>query len=119
MNGSLLYLIASKLDIQLSVGICVRFQSNPKQSHLHVVKRILRYLEGTTNLGLWYKKGTFCDVTIYCDANFTADRAKRKSTSGWCCFIKKYLITRSNRKQNTIALSTAKAKYVFATNCYA
>ena len=52
MIGSLLYLIASRPDLQLSAGICARFQSNPKQSHLNDVKRILRYLVGTTNLGL-------------------------------------------------------------------
>ena len=52
MISSLLYLTISTPDIQLSVGIYVRFQSNLKQSHLNVVKRILRYLVSTTNLGL-------------------------------------------------------------------
>ena len=56
MIGSLLYLTTNRSDIQLSVGICDKFQYNPKQSHLNVVKRIIRYLVGTTNLGLWYKK---------------------------------------------------------------
>ena len=51
--GSLLYLIASRPDLQFSVGICARFQSNLKQSNLNFVKRILRYLVATTNLGLW------------------------------------------------------------------
>ena len=44
MIESLLYLTTSRPDLQLSVGICARFQSNPKQSHLNAVKRILRYL---------------------------------------------------------------------------
>ena len=74
MIGSLLYLTASRRDLQLSVGICARFQSNPKQSHLNVVKRILRYLAGSTNLGLWYEKGTTCNVIGYCDADFAGDR---------------------------------------------
>ena len=51
-----MYLTTSRPDLQLSVGICARFQSNPKQSHLNDVKRILRYLIGTTNLGLWYEQ---------------------------------------------------------------
>ena len=59
MIGSLLYLTASGLDLQLSVGICARFQSNPKQSHLNAIKRILRYLIGTANLGLRYEKVLF------------------------------------------------------------
>ena len=91
--SSLLYLTATRPDIQLSVGICVRFQSNLKQSHLHAIKRILRYLVGTINLGLWYKKGTFYDVTDYYDADFTGDKVERKSTSGCCYFLRKSLIT--------------------------
>ena len=52
MIGSLLYITATRLDIMFSVGLCAKFQSNPKLSHLKVVKRIFRYLKGTTNLGL-------------------------------------------------------------------
>ena len=117
MIGSLLYLTASRPDLQLSARICATFQSNPKQSHLNAVKRILRYLVSTTNLGLWYEKGTICTVTSYCDADFAGDRVKRKSTNGCCCFLRKSLITWSSKKQNTIALSTAEAEYIFAINC--
>ena len=54
MIGSLLYLTASRPDIVFSVGLCARFQTNPKQSHIHAVKRILSDLKGTSDLGLWY-----------------------------------------------------------------
>ena len=68
MIGSLLYLTASRPDIQFSVGMCARFQANPKESHLTCVKRILRYLEGTQELGLWYPKGNqeFLWAYSYC-----------------------------------------------------
>ena len=46
MIGYLLYLTASRLDIVFSVGVCSRFQSNPKVSHLNVVKRIIKYVSG-------------------------------------------------------------------------
>jgi hypothetical protein len=59
MIGSLLYLCASRPNIMLSVCMCARFQANPKECHLVVVKRILRYLVHTQNLGLWYPKGSF------------------------------------------------------------
>jgi hypothetical protein len=52
MIGSLLYLCASRPDIMLSVCMCARFQANLKECHLVVVKRILRYLMHTPNLGL-------------------------------------------------------------------
>src|SRR5438105_14277347 len=59
MIGSLLYLCASRPDIMLSVCMCARFQAAPKECHLVVVKRILRYLIHTPTLGLWYPKGFF------------------------------------------------------------
>ena len=56
MIGSLLYLTVSRPDILFSVCICVRFQSNLKESHMLAVKKNLRYLVETQNLGLWYSK---------------------------------------------------------------
>src|SRR5664279_6511867 len=56
MIGSLLYLCASRPDIMFSVGMCARFQSAPKESHLVAVKQILRYLVHTQSLGIWYTK---------------------------------------------------------------
>jgi hypothetical protein len=53
MIGCLLY-ITTRPDIAFSVGMCTRFQSNPKKSHLTVVKRILKYLSFTSNYGIWY-----------------------------------------------------------------
>ena len=55
MIGSLLYLTACRPDIQFSVCLCVRFQADPKESHVTTVKCIMRYLIGTTKLGLWYQ----------------------------------------------------------------
>ncbi len=60
--GSLLYLTASRPDIVFSVGICARYQSDPKKSHLSAVKRILRYLRGTTNIRLWYSRDSCLDL---------------------------------------------------------
>ena len=51
--GSLLYLTASRPDIAFSVGVCARYQANPKESHLTTVKQIIRYVNGTSNYGLW------------------------------------------------------------------
>jgi hypothetical protein len=61
MIGSLLYLCASRLDIILSVCMCARFQSDPKECHLVAVKRILMYLVATPCFGIWYPKGSTFD----------------------------------------------------------
>ena len=46
---SLLYLTASRLDIAFSMGVCVRYQAAPKESYLTAVKRIIRYIKGTSD----------------------------------------------------------------------
>ena len=56
MIGCLLYLTVSRLDIAFSVGVCFRFQSNPKVSHLNAIKRIIKYVAGTCDYGLFYSK---------------------------------------------------------------
>ena len=57
MIDSLLYLTASKPDIAFSVGVCAQFQGTPKESHLTVVKRIIRYINSTFDDGIWYSRG--------------------------------------------------------------
>ena len=117
MIGSLLYLCASRPDIMLSVGMCARFQSAPKESHLVAVKRILRYLVLTPTLGLWYPKGSTFELIGYSDSDWAGDKVDRKSTSGACQFIGRSLVSWSSKKQNSTALSTAEAEYIFAASC--
>lgn len=81
MIGSLLYLTASRPDIYFSVGLCARFQENPKESHLKAFKRILGYLKGTSVLGLWYPKGSNLNLVGYADADYAGYLVDRKSTS--------------------------------------
>ena len=87
MIGSLLYLCASRPDIMLSVCMCARFQANPKDCHLVAVKRILRYLVHTQNLGLWYPKGSLFDLLGYSDSDYAGCKVDRKSTTGTCQFL--------------------------------
>jgi hypothetical protein len=84
MIGSLLYLCASRPDIMLSVCICARFQSNPKECHLVAMKRILRYLVYTPYTRLWYPKGSTFDLIGYSDSDYVECKVDRKSTSGTC-----------------------------------
>jgi len=117
MIGSLLYLTASIHDIVFAIGLCARFQTCAKESHLTAVKMIFRYLVGTTDLGLWYGKGSSFDLVAYCDVDYAGDKIERKSTSGSYQFLGQTLIGWSCRKQNTIALSTNEVEYVFVASC--
>jgi len=81
MIGYVLYLTASSPDILFSVCLCARFQSDPRESHLTVIKRIFKYLKGTTNLGLLYRKSLNYKLVGFCDADYAGDRIERKSTN--------------------------------------
>ena len=70
MIGSLLYLCASRPDIMLSVCMCARYQSDPKECHLVAIKRILRYLVATPCFGIWYPKGSTFDLIGYSDSDY-------------------------------------------------
>ena len=84
MIRSLLYLTASRPDIMYSVCLCARFQSCPKESHFHAVKRILKYLSGTLHFGLWYPMHTCIDLVGYSDADYAGSLLDRKSISRTC-----------------------------------
>jgi hypothetical protein len=117
MIGSLLYLTASRPDIMFSVYMCARFQANPKKAHLHAVKRILRYLKHTPSVGLWYPKRATFDLISYSDSDYAGCKIDRKSTSGGCHLLCTSLFWRTSKKQNSVALSTAKAEYIVAGAC--
>ena len=119
MIGSLLSLTASRPDLMFSVCVCARFQSSPRESHLILVKRIIRYVRGSLSLGLWYPSGSQIELVGYCDADFVASRTDRKSTSGTCQFLGMSLVSWFSKKQNSIALSMTEAEYIAAGCCCA
>ncbi|KAK2423987.1 putative mitochondrial protein [Trifolium repens] len=114
MIGSLLYLTASRPDITFAVGVCARYQADPKVSHLAQVKRILKYVNGTCNYGILYSHSDCCKLIGYCDADWAGSADDRKSTSGGCFFLGNNLISWFSKKQNSVALSTAEAEYIAA-----
>ena len=112
MIGSLFYLTASRPDIMFSVCLCARYQSQPKESHLKVVKRILRYLKDSIDFGLFYPKQPSFDLISYSDADFAGYKTDRKSTSGTCHLLGHSLVSWFSKKQNLVSLSTTKAEYI-------
>ncbi|CAM8886714.1 unnamed protein product [Rhodiola kirilowii] len=82
MIGSLFYLTASRPDISYAVGVCARYQVDPKESHLPQIKRIIKYVCGTVGFGIWYTKDTNPHLVGFCDADWAGNAEDRKSTSG-------------------------------------
>nr|GFA03786.1 retrovirus-related Pol polyprotein from transposon TNT 1-94 [Tanacetum cinerariifolium] len=82
MIGTLLYLTASRPDLQFAICMCARYQARPTEKHVHAVKRIFRYLRGTVNRGLWYPKDSSVALTAFADADHAGCQDTRRSTSG-------------------------------------
>ena len=83
--GSLLYLSTrTRPDIAFAVGNVARYCSKPTKTHWTAVKRIFRYLKGTTRLGLLYRSGTETDALYgYSDSDWGGDCNDYKSTTGY------------------------------------
>lgn len=107
MIGSLLYLTATRPDIMHSVCLVSRFQSTPKISHLNAVKRIMKYISGTLDFGLWYPRHNDFTLTTYIDADWAGCPDDRKSTSGGALFLGGRLVAWHSKKQNSVSLYIA------------
>jgi hypothetical protein len=84
---------------------------------MRAVKRIMRYLVLTSNLGLWYPKGSHFDLIGYSDADNAGCKVDRKRTSKTCQFLGRSLVSWSLKKQNFVALSTTEVEYVTVGSC--
>ncbi|KAK6143203.1 hypothetical protein DH2020_023551 [Rehmannia glutinosa] len=104
--GSMLYLTASRPDITFAVGVCSRFQSAPKESHMTAAKRILRYLKGCQEVALWYPKHGGFKLVGYSVSDYVGCRVDRKSTSVTCQMLGNRLIFWFSKKQSSIVTST-------------
>ncbi|XP_065638060.1 secreted RxLR effector protein 161-like [Quercus suber] len=114
MIGSLLYLTASRPDISYSVGVCAKYQANPKKSHMTALKRIIKYVKITAEFGVWYSRDTNGVLAGYSDADWASNADDRKSTSGGCFYVGNNLVSWMSKKQNSNSLSTAEAEYIAA-----
>lgn len=111
--GSIMYLmIGSRPDIACAVSILSRFCSEPKVAHWEAMKNLLRYIKGTTGLGLMFRGSDEQDLVGYADADYGSCIDTRKSISGMV--VKHYSapIVWKSTKQSTVAESTTEAEFV-------
>ena len=92
-----------------------QFMESPCAGHLIVVKRILRYVKGTLEYGLFYKENVSFYFHGYADADWARNVIDRRSTSGYCFSIGSAMISWCSKKQQTVSLSSIEAEYVVAT----
>nr|GEV25409.1 retrovirus-related Pol polyprotein from transposon TNT 1-94 [Tanacetum cinerariifolium] len=100
MIGTLLYLTASRHDLQFAICMCARYQARPTKKHVHAVKKIFRYLRGTVNRGLCYPKDSSIALTAFADADHAGCQDTRRSTSGSLQFLGERLISWSSKRSS-------------------
>jgi hypothetical protein len=115
--GSLRYLVNTILDLAFAVGYVSRFLSEPHEDHMLVVKHILRYVVGTVNWGLQFKKGLGgLALSSFTDIDYVGDVDSRKSTSGVFFFLYGNPVPWQSSKQSVVPQSSCEAEYMTAAN---
>lgn len=115
--GSLIYLsTCTRPDITYVVSKLSQHFSQPTVEHWNTVKHVFRYLKGTTEQGLYFRKNTTekLGLKVYFEASWASNLTDRRSTSGYCASLCEgsSLISWKTRKQPTVALSTCEAEYI-------
>ncbi|CAH9113366.1 unnamed protein product [Cuscuta europaea] len=113
--GSLMYaMVCTGPDIAHAVGVVSRFLSNPGKKRWEAVKWILRYLRGTSKLGITF--GNEKPILVgYTDSDMAGNKDTMKSTSGYLMTFAGGAVSWQSRLQKCVVLSTTEAEYVAAT----
>ena len=113
--GCLRYLLHTRPDLSFSVGVLSRYMQDPKESHGAALKQVLRYLKGTTSLGLRFGAATTLELVGFSDSSHNVDEDDDKSTTGHIFYLGDNSITWCSQKQEIVALSSCEAEFMAAT----
>ena len=111
---SLMYFTTTRSDIMYSVSLISRYMAKLTELHLQAAKRILRYLKGTFDYGIIYKKGSSNELVAYTDIDYVGDLDDWKITYGYVFLSSFGAVSKLSKKQPIITLSTTEAKFVAA-----
>ncbi|GJR91241.1 retrovirus-related pol polyprotein from transposon TNT 1-94 [Tanacetum coccineum] len=112
--GSLMFaMICTRPDIAHAVGVVSRYMAEPGREHWEAVKRILRYIKGTSDVALCFGDLDLI-VTGYVDSDYAGDLDKSKLTIGYVFTLSGRTVSWVSKLQSVVAMSTTKAKYVAA-----
>ena len=112
VNGSVMYaMVNSRPDISFAVGQLARHASKSDKTHVFAMKHLLRYLKGTMNYGIRYKRQPGPLLQVFSDSDWAGDQGDRKSTSGYVVVVCGGAVAWTSKKQSVVALSSAEAEY--------
>jgi hypothetical protein len=109
--GALQYATITRPDISFAVNKVAQFMHSPTTTHWTAVKRILRYLVGSSFHGLFFKPSSSINLHAYSDADWAGCPDDRRSTTGFCIFLGPNLVSWSAKKQHTVSRSSTEAEY--------
>jgi hypothetical protein len=115
--GTLLYAaISTRPDIGHAVNQLTRHMQAPVERHMKAANRVLRYLAGTKDMGLWFGRRRRQDdregaeISAYADSDWGSDKSDRKSITGWIAMVNGDPVSWASKKQKVVALSTCEAE---------
>jgi hypothetical protein len=114
--GALQYLTLTRPDLAYPVNKVCQFLHSPTIEHMTAVKRILRYLKHTLDIGLKFTKSSSMLVSAFSDSYWAGDGDDRRSTRGFAVYLGRNLVSWSTRKQPTVSRSSTKAEYKALAN---
>jgi histone deacetylase 1/2 len=117
--GALQYLTLTRPDIAFAVNKVCQFLHSPTTVHWAAVKRILRYMKDTLQLGLRFRKSRSNLVSAFTDADWAGCPDDRRSTGGFAVFFGSNLVSWCARKQATVSRSSTEAEYKAIANATA
>lgn len=112
--GSLRYLTVTRPDLIYSVNLISRYMEAPTEQHMLAAKRVLSYVQGTTDFGIQYKKGGEEKLAGFVDSDYAGDSDDRRSTSGYVFKFGGGAVAWASKKQPIVTLSTTEAEFVAA-----
>ena len=116
---ALQYLIFTRPDIAYAVHQICLYMHDQRIPHLHALKCIIRYLQGTKELVLQLHKGSINQLVAYSDADWAGCPDTRRSTSGYCVYLGDNLVSWSSKRQTSVSQSSAEAEYKGVANAVA
>ncbi|GJZ20585.1 ribonuclease H-like domain-containing protein [Tanacetum coccineum] len=119
LAGGLQYLTFTRPNLSYAVQQICLYMHDPREPHFAALKRIMRYVQGTLDLGLHLYASATTSLVGYTDADWAGCPSTRRSTSGYCVFLGDNLLSWSAKRQHTISRSSAEAEYRGVANVVA
>ena len=110
-------LLHTRPDLSYCIGVLSWYMANPKESHGIAIKQCLRYLQGTTTLGLNFGRSKDEEMKLvgYSDSSYNTDPDDGRSVTGHIFYLGQSPITWCSQKQETVAVSSCEAEFMAAT----